>query len=79
MCDKYVCPDAIRTYDVIIKLDLGRVNMPLQEHEASPEMKKFFQRLLALKEDVKKNAEESQDPYLMEIYQELNGIIKEEK
>lgn len=51
----------------------------LQQHQASPEMKLFFQRLLSLKEDVKKNAEESEDPYLMHVYQELDSLMKEKK
>lgn len=51
----------------------------LEQHTPSPEMKLFFQRLLSLKEDVKKNAEESEDPYLMHVYQELDSLIKEGK
>lgn len=48
----------------------------LEKHIASPEMKKFFTKLLALKDFVKKEMKNKNDPIIKEIYERLDEIIK---
>jgi hypothetical protein len=50
-----------------------------ETYHASENMKKFFTKLLELKEFVKKKHEETKDKTLEEIYDKLDQIIKEEK
>lgn len=51
--------------------------MELEEYKMSPEMTKFFTKLLDIKHFVKNKYEETKDETLHEIYQRLNEIIKE--
>jgi hypothetical protein len=46
------------------------------EYVASPEMRKFFERLLVIKENLYLHATINGDRSLLEIYQELDKIIK---
>lgn len=48
----------------------------LEKHTASPEMQKFFTKLLALKEYVKKEMKIKNDPSFKEVYERLDEIIK---
>ena len=48
----------------------------LEEMLASEHMKKFFVKLLAVKEFTRKEAEETEHPGIIEIYQRLDAIIK---
>lgn len=50
-----------------------------KEYKATPEMAKFFENLLDLKEFVKRAAEEYEFNVMQEIYDKLDAIIKEEK
>lgn len=49
------------------------------EIKATDEMMKFFEKLLSLKEYVRKKTEESENKILQEIYNQLEEIIKEKK
>ena len=46
------------------------------EHVASPELRKFFERLLDLKEQIYLHAKMHDDIILNDIYNELDKIIK---
>lgn len=48
-----------------------------QEFVASPEMRKFFERLLNVKQDLKIHSQKTRDAVLYEIYKQLDDIIKE--
>lgn len=50
--------------------------MSLKEHQASPEMMKFFKRLLDIKEFVKEKYKETNDEILKEILDKLDETIK---
>ncbi len=50
------------------------------EIKTSPEMKKFFEKLLNLKEFVYKASKDADaDPIISEIYKKLDEAIKEKK
>ena len=51
----------------------------LQECQATPELKVFFERLLKLKSFVKNEATNSKNEILNKIYDELESLIKETK
>jgi len=50
----------------------------MEEKKASPELAKFFERLLDIKKFVKDKYEETKDELLNEIHKKLDGIIKSE-
>ncbi len=50
--------------------------MKTETHCASENMKLFFERLLAVKERIKKKALDEGDLFLHEIARELDSIIK---
>lgn len=50
----------------------------MKECKATPEMQKFFEKLLSLKKDVKAKADKTNNPDLVEIYNKLHQIIKQE-
>lgn len=47
--------------------------------QASENLQKFFTRLLALKKFVLDKCEETNDPTLIEIYNQLDAIMKEKQ
>jgi hypothetical protein len=47
-----------------------------ETHHASPNMKKFFNRLADLKRKIKEEYEETEDGFLGEVYEEFNKIYK---
>jgi hypothetical protein len=51
----------------------------LQEYQATPELKVFFERLLKLKSFVKTEATNSKDEVLKKIHDELESLIKDTK
>ena len=53
--------------------------MAEEERKADERMQLFFKNLLDLKEFVKKQAEDSDNATLHEIYNKLDKIIKEDK
>ena len=58
------------------------MNKELEEHQASPELQKFFERLLELKYDIKlmmgqHDQSQVENPQLKCIYDRLNDLIKE--
>lgn len=48
-----------------------------EEIKMSPELKKFFQRLLEIKQFVKESSKKSNEPVLEEIFLKLDELIKE--
>jgi len=50
----------------------------METHKASPNMKKFFNRLADLKKRIKERSEETGDEFLEEIYEEFQSIYKPE-
>lgn len=48
----------------------------VDEMLASEHMQKFFVKLLAVKEFARKEAEATEHPAVIEIYQRLDGLIK---
>ncbi len=50
-----------------------------EEIKSSPELAKFFKRLLDLKQYIKDAAENNEDPQLLDIYTKLDEIIKEKE
>lgn len=54
-------------------------NMETRRIEASDYLKKFFKKLLDLKQYVAEKCDEKDDPILEEIYSKLHQIIKEEQ
>jgi hypothetical protein len=55
----------------------------MSEHQiirtASPELSKFFRKLLVLKAHIAKIIEDTDDALLKDIYDRLNTIIKEKE
>lgn len=50
--------------------------MKKEEHQASENMKKFFENLLEIKDFVKKKYDESKDKTIKEIYEKFDKVIK---
>ena len=50
-----------------------------EKHKASPEMMKFFEKLLDLKKFIKNELDNCEDPIMREIYKKIDEIIKEKK
>ena len=51
----------------------------IEEYKTSPNMKKFFDNLLDIKEFVKEKYEDSNDEVLKEVYAKLDSAIKLKK
>ena len=50
----------------------------IETHKASPNMKKFFNKLAGLKKKIKDRSEETGDEFLKEIFEEFQNIYKPE-
>jgi len=53
--------------------------MTLQKQKASPELLKFFDKILGIKEFVKQRYQETKNKDLQAIYTRLDAIIKEDE